>query len=94
MNAERSLIASILFLGLGLGLIFGFCHDSTVTFGAAYPVAGASLQLVINTNGLPALAGLVSTIAGVLFFFAALVFAVLNLMAQRRMPSGERASVS
>ena len=94
MNAERSLIASVLFLSVGLGLIFGYCHNSTVSFSGAYPVAGASLQLVINTNGFPAMAGLACTVAGVVFLFAALVFTVLKLMSSPTTERRERASAA
>jgi hypothetical protein len=82
MNSDRALIASILFLGLGLGLILGYCHDSTISFSGAYPIAGAALQIAINTSGLPAMIGLASTLIGVLFFFTALVLTVLKLVAQ------------
>jgi hypothetical protein len=79
MNSERALIASIVFLGLGLGLIFGYCHDSTVAFSAAHPAAGASLQIVINTNGWPAMAGTAAAaVIGILLLFAALVYAVVG----------------
>ena len=91
MNAERALIASILFLALGLGLIFGYCHDSTASFSGAYPVAGASLQFVINTNGFPAVAGLAATGAGIVFPFAALVFTVLKLVSPPTTEHRERA---
>ena len=94
MNTERSLIASIVFLGLGLGLIFAYCHDSTVSVGAAYPIAGASLQVVINTNGLPAVAGITSTVLGVLFLFAALVFTVLKMISQRTVGQPREGSFS
>jgi hypothetical protein len=94
MNADRSLIASILFLAVGLGLIFGYCHDSTVSFGLASPVAGASLQLVINTNGLPAMAGLAFTVAGVVFLLVALVFTVLKLISPPITEHRERPSAA
>jgi high-affinity nickel permease len=94
MNTERSVIASIVFLGLGLGLIFAYCHDSTVSLGAAYPIAGASLQVVINTNGLPAIAGIISTVLGVLFLFAALVFTVLKMISQRTAGQARQRSFS
>ena len=84
MNTERSVIASILFLGLGLGLILGFCHNSTISFSAAHPAAGAALQIVINTNGWPAMLGVAATILGVLFLFAALVLAVLRKVESRQ----------
>jgi hypothetical protein len=84
MTSERAVILSVLFLGLGLGLIFGFCHDSTVGFNGSYPAAGASLQVVLHTDGLPAMAGLASTVLGVLFLFAALVLAVLKMLSPRQ----------
>lgn len=77
MNSARALVASVVFLGLGLGLIFGYCHDSTISLGAAHPAAGAAFKMVINTNGWPAMLGPIATLIGVLFFFAALVQAVL-----------------
>lgn len=83
MNCARSLIASIVFLGLGLGLIFGYCHDSTIGFNAAHPASAASLQLVIYTNGWPAMAGVAATVIGILLLFAALVFAVLDQISTR-----------
>ena len=84
MNCERSLIASIVFLGLGLGLILGYCHDSTINFSAAHPASAASLQFVIYTNGWPAMAGLAATVVGILLLFAALVFAVLTQVSSRQ----------
>ncbi len=94
MNAARALIASIIFLGLGLGLILGYCHNSTVTFNGAYPAAGASLQVIINTNGLPAMAGLAFTVLGVVFLFAALVFTVLTLVSPSIAENRERPSAA
>jgi hypothetical protein len=77
MTCERSVIASIVFLGLGLGLILAYCHDSTISFSAAHPASAARLQFVIYTNGWPAMAGLVASVVGILLLFAALAFAVL-----------------
>ena len=76
MNCERSLIAAVVFLITGLGLIFGFTHGS-VGFGAAYPVAGTSLEVSLKTTGLAALAGVITTLIGVLLLIVALVQAVL-----------------
>jgi hypothetical protein len=87
MNSERTLIASVVFLALGLGLIFAYCHG-TIGFGAAYPVSGASMQISINTTGLPAMAGVGSTLLGVLLLLTAFVQAMVG---QIRWP-GERAS--
>lgn len=77
MNSARTLIASIIFLGLGLGLIFGFTHG-TVGFSAAYPVSGASLQVSLNTTGMPAMAGFAATVLGTLLLLIALIQAILT----------------
>jgi hypothetical protein len=77
MNCQRSLIASVIFLTLGLGLVFGYCHG-TVGFGAAYPISGTALQFSITTTGLPALAGSISTLLGVLLLIVALLQAVIG----------------
>lgn len=76
MNFARTLIASIVFLGLGLGLIFGFTHG-TVGFSAAYPISGASLQVSINTTGMPAVAGFGATVLGTLLLLIALIQAIV-----------------
>ena len=75
MNCERSLIAAAVFLITGLGLIFGFTHGS-VGLGAAYPVAGTALDVSLKTTGLPALAGVVATLMGLLLLIIAVVQAV------------------
>jgi hypothetical protein len=90
MNSERTLLSSILFLALGLGLILGYCHGSTIGFSAAYPVSGASLQVVINTTGLPAMAGFASTLIGILLLILATIQAIVG---QVRWP-GEKASLN
>ena len=77
MNTDRFLIASVACLALGLGLIFGYCHG-TAGFSAAYPVAGASLQLSLTTAGLPAVAGFAFTVLGILLLIWALVDAVFR----------------
>lgn len=88
MNSERTLLSSIVLLALGLGLIFGYCNG-TVSFGAAYPVSGASLQVAIKTTGLPAMAGLAATLIGVLLLIIATIQAIVG---QVRWP-GEKASL-
>jgi len=79
MNCERSLIASIVFLATGLGLIFGYCHG-TIGLSGAYPVAGAALELSIKTTGLPAITGVAATLIGVVLLIVALVQAVVGLV--------------
>ena len=75
MNSDRILIASILCFGLGLSVIFGYCHG-TAGFGVTYPFQGTSLQLSLTTTGLPAILGLILTVAGlaaVLYVFTTAV---------------------
>jgi hypothetical protein len=64
-------------LALGLALIFGYCHG-TAGFNAAYPVAGASLQLCLTTTGMPAMSGLALTLLGFLLLIWALVDAIVR----------------
>jgi hypothetical protein len=85
MNSERSLIASVIFLLIGLGLIFGYCHG-TVGLSGAYPIAGAALEISIKTTGWPAMVGVVTTLIGLVLLAVALVQAVV---AQVRWP-GEK----
>jgi hypothetical protein len=94
MNSERTLIASIVFLGIGLGLIFGYCHG-TVSFNAAYPASGASLQIAISTTGMPAMAGFGATAVGAILLAAALVQAIVGqALRWREAPKDQSAPVS
>ncbi len=77
MNCERSLIAAMVFLLTGLGLIFGYCHG-TIGLSGAYPIAGAALEVAIKTTGWPAILGLWSTLIGVVLLVVALVQAVVT----------------
>ncbi len=94
MNVARSLIASIVFLGLGLGLILGHLHDSTVGFSAAHPASAASLQIILHTDGLPAMAGVAASLMGVLLLFAALVLAVLQEVSSRQVARAQKSPVA
>lgn len=85
MNSERSLIASVVFFLIGLGLIFGYCHG-TIGVSGAYPIAGAALDVAIKTTGWPAVAGTAATLIGVVLLIVALVQAIV---AQVRWP-GEK----
>ena len=79
MKSDYVLIGSVLLLAVGLGLIFGFTHGN-VGFNAAYPVSGASLQLSINTTGLPAMAGVPLTLLGVLLLIVAVISATVRAL--------------
>ena len=75
MRSGRVLVGSVLFLAVGLGLIFGFCNGTTgFTFG--YPFSATSLHLDITTTGVPALAGLALTGLGCLLLLLSLILAL------------------
>jgi hypothetical protein len=77
MRSDRPLILSILFLATGLTLIFGY-GNGTAGFNAAYPVAGASLQLSIATYGPAAVGGLGLTALGLLLLAWALICGIIG----------------
>ncbi|MGO9865949.1 MAG: hypothetical protein ACLPLR_20270 [Terriglobales bacterium] len=79
MKSDYVLIGSVLFLAIGLGLIFGHTNG-TVGFSAAYPVAGASLQVSVTTTGLPAMVGVPLTLLGLLLLIAAAIIATVRML--------------
>jgi hypothetical protein len=88
MKPDRSLIASVAFLAIGLGILFGYCHG-TAGLSAAIPVSGASFNLCITTTGPGALGGFAMTVIGVLLLLWAVFLAI---MGQIRLlgPGGKR----
>jgi hypothetical protein len=86
MKSDYVLIGSVLSLAIGLGLIFGYTHGS-VLFSAANPVSGASLQVSINTTGLPAMVGVPLTLLGLLLLIAAVVSAIVRTLPSGRQPA-------
>jgi hypothetical protein len=77
MKSDCPLIASVLFLASGLGLIFGFCHG-TAGLSAAFPVAASQLQLAITTTGPAALGGIALTSIGLLLMVWAVLAAIVS----------------
>lgn len=80
MKSDYALIGSVLLIASGFGLIFGYTHG-TVGFSAAYPVSGTSLQVSINTTGLPAIAGVSLTALGVLLLAIVMIVAITRQFA-------------
>jgi hypothetical protein len=77
IKPDRFVIASVLFLSTGLGLIFGYCNG-TVGMSAAFPLSGASLNICTTTNGPGALGGVVLTVTGALLLLCALFLSILR----------------
>ncbi len=77
MKPDRPLIASVLFLAAGLGVIIGYCHGST-NFTASYPFAGSILHIDMNTTGPGVLGGLLCTAVGVVLLVWAFIAAIVS----------------
>jgi hypothetical protein len=89
MKSDRWVIAAVLFLAAGLGLLFGFT-DGTTSVNVGYPFSATKLHADITTTGIPALVGLPLVAAGALMLFFALIAAIVS---QFRRPEPEHVSV-
>jgi len=78
MRANGPLILAVLFVAGGLGVVF-YYGVGTAGFNAAYPLAGASLQLSIATAGPAAAGGLALLALGLLIMAWALICALAGL---------------
>jgi hypothetical protein len=100
MKSDRLVIAAVLFLAGGLGLLFGFTNGTT-GLGVGYPFSATRLHVDITTTGIPTLIGVPLVAAGALLLFFALIAAIASqfrrpepvpasdLPAKRREPFGE-----
>lgn len=75
MRPDRPLIAAVLLVALGLGIVFGFCHG-TAGVNAAYPLAGCSFNICTTTTGPGALGGLLLVLIGALLLIWSFVLAI------------------
>jgi hypothetical protein len=89
MKSDRWVIAAVLFLAAGLGLLLGFT-DGTASMNVGYPFSATKLHVDITTIGIPALVGLPLVAAGALMLFFALIAAIVS---QFRRPETEHISV-
>jgi len=76
MKTRRLLIASFVFLAIGIGLIAGYCNG-TAGFSTGYPFSGSSLKFDITTTGVPAIAGLLSTAMGLVLLIVSTIAAIV-----------------
>jgi len=81
MKSDRWVIAAVLFLAAGLGLLFGFT-DGTASVNLGYPFSATKLHVDITTIGIPALVGLPLVAAGTLMLFFALIAAIVSQFRQ------------
>ena len=78
MRADRPLIGAVIFLGLGLGLIFGYCTGTT-GFSAAYPFSGSTLHVDFTTIGPAVIGGVALSAIGAVLLIWAILAAILTL---------------
>jgi hypothetical protein len=79
MKANRSLIAAVLFLTAGLGMISAYCVGAT-SMNVGYPVAVSNVQIAITTSGPAAMGGAALTAIGLLLLIWAFLWAIIGEM--------------
>jgi hypothetical protein len=72
------LIGAVIFVGIGLGLIIGYCNGST-GLSAAYPFTGSALHIELTTTGPAVLGGLAAMAVGILLLVWAFLAAIVSL---------------
>lgn len=95
MRSDRPLILAVIFLGVGLGVIIGYCNGTT-GFSASYPFTNSILHLEMTTTGVGVVGGVVATAVGLLLMIWAFFAAIVSLFtgpAIRRERYVERMSV-
>jgi hypothetical protein len=75
MRIDRPLVAAVISLGWGVGLIIGYCKGTT-GLNAAYPFAGSMLHLDITTTGPGAIGGLALIAVGALLLLWSFIAAL------------------
>ena len=72
------LLTAVVFLVVGIGVLFYFCHGNTgVQF--AYPLAGAMVHVEFTTRGFPAVLGVILTILGAFLLIIATLIALIGM---------------
>lgn len=77
MKSDRLVIAAVLFLAGGLGLLLGFTNGTT-GLSVGYPFSATRLHADITTTGIPVLVGVPLVAAGALLLVFALVAALAS----------------
>jgi hypothetical protein len=75
MKSDRFVIASVVFLAIGLYVTFGYCNG-TAGIWAGWPLSALKLNICVTTNGPGALGGPVLVGLGALLLLWAFISAV------------------
>jgi hypothetical protein len=76
VKPDRPLIAAVVFLAAGLWLLFAYCTGN-VGASAGDAWSAVTLKICTTTSGVPALAGTILALAGVLLLLLSFVCAVV-----------------
>ena len=77
MRPERWLLAAVVCLAWGLGIIFGFAKG-TAGLAESWPLSGCSLNICTTTTGAGVLGGFMLTVFGVLLLLCATLAAIVS----------------
>lgn len=77
MKPDRPLLASILFLAVGLFLTFAYCQG-TAGLSAGFPVSSSTIHFAATTSGPAALGGIVLTAVGVVLMAWSAILALIG----------------
>ena len=91
MKAGRVLIAAVLFLCVGLWLVFAYC-DGTTGMNFGYPLSACKLTIDVTTTGVPVLVGIPMVGIGSLLMLIAFIAAIVSQF--RRPPEPAREDVA
>jgi hypothetical protein len=84
MKLARLLIASFIFLAIGLGLLFGYTHGSAA-LSLGYPISdGTAFNLELHTTGIVAVVSVALTLLGMVLLVVAFISAIVVQFAGRR----------
>ncbi len=83
MNRQKMVVASTLFLALGIAWIISFWNGH-VGFVASQPVTASKFSMDITVTGWPALGGFALTILGALLLLVSAVMSIVDLATARR----------
>ncbi|MGA2216860.1 MAG: hypothetical protein ABSG51_02155 [Terracidiphilus sp.] len=78
MKPDRFVIAAVVFLAIGLYLIFGYCNGSVTMSAGGASLSAITLNIAVSTSGPGAIGGPVLTGFGVLLLLWALVCALIS----------------
>ena len=74
------LVTAVICLGVGVGVLFAFCHGTTgFTFDVPASTAATSLHIDVTTTGVPAIVGVGLTGAGAFLLIVATIIALVEI---------------